>query len=326
MHQVKKKRFFSVLSIIVAIIAALLLIPVPHNLRCDIVIVPETISPVYVEEPGVLDICFVEPGDVVTAGQEIARLRNHRLEEQFLAAQGQVQLKDKQLQSARDSLTRGFGSVSQVGSLQAEVNEALSLLSDLQVRATKLTIRSPIAGTVMETPYRHPAQAVNKDLLVDQQPFLIQRDDNVSAGPGQRFCEVADLDHWRGIILLSEQQVDFVKRGQEARIRLATRSHETLVGEVANVGASDLSINRDDYELLTGTQQDPRVRESRIPDLISELVPQYDLNSLHYYAEIPLKDTEHKFKIGQNGKVRVTCEKRSYGSRLLWWINQNFRM
>ncbi len=326
MHQVKKKRFFSVLFVVGAFIAALLLVPVPHRLRCDIVVVPENISAVYVEEPGVLDECYVQPGDVVTEGQEIARLRNYQLEEQYLEAEARVNLKQKQLSAARASMIRGFGGAGQVGAIQAEVDEAISLLSDLRIRATKLTIRSPIAGTIMETPYRHPAQAVNEDLLVDQQPFLIQRYDNVSAGAGQRFCEVADLDHWRGIVLLSEQQVKFVEAGQVAHIRLASRSNETLVAKVADVGITDLSNNRDDYELLTGSQQDPRVRENSVPDLISELVPQYDLNRLHYYAEIPLEDTDRSLKIGQSGKVRVTCPNRSYGSRILWWINQNFRM
>jgi len=179
----------------------------------------------------------------------------------------------------------------------------------------------------METPYQHPALAVDEDFLVDQQPFLVQKHDNVSAGAGTRFCEVAELERWKGIILLSEQQVKFVKGGQEARIRLYSRPNDTIVGEVAKeLGITDLSNNRANYELLQGQQRDPRVRENRIPDLISELVPQYDLNRLHYYAIVPLKDSDRTLKIGQSGKVRIACPNRSYGARILWWINQNFRM
>lgn len=326
MHQVKKKRFFGVLFVIGAIIAALLMVPMPHMMRCDIVVVPESMFPVYVEEPGVLEECFVSPGDEIVEGQELARLRNYQLEEMLMQAQGTVEIKQAQLRDARAQELKGFNSL-QVGSLQAEVTEAISLLADLRVRATKLTIKSPISGTVMETPYRHPAQAVDEDALVDQQPFLIQRYDNVSAGAGQRFCEVANLDKWRGIVLLSEQQVGFVSSGQEARIRLYARPNETVVAKIASdVGVTDLSINRTKYELLQAQQQDPRVRENRIPDLISELVPQYDLNRLHYYAEIPLEDADRTLKIGLNGKVRIKCPNRSYGKRILWWINQNFRM
>jgi putative peptide zinc metalloprotease protein len=325
MHQVKKKRFFSVLSVIGGIIAFLLLFPFPHNLRCDIVVVPEKITAVYVSEPGVLENCYVEPGDVVEEGQEIATLRSYQLEEQILESEGRLQIKRAQLAAARQANTRGFGA-NQVGTLQAEVDQALMMLADLRERAKKLTIRSPIAGTIMETPYRHPAQAVNEDLLVDQQPFLIQKFDNVSAGATQRFCEVAQLDRWRGIVLLSEQQVKFIKEGQEARIRLRARPDEILKAKVTDVGVSDLSINREKYELLAAQQQDPRVRENKIPDLISELVPQYDLNNLHYYAEVPLMDEDRTLKIGLSGKARITSEPRSYGSRILWWINQNFRM
>lgn len=326
MHQVKKKRFFGILTVVGGIIAALLLIPLPHEMRCDIVVVPNKMMPVYVEEPGVLEECFVSPGDYVQKGQEIARLRNFQLEEMIVQAQGRVEIKKAQLIAAREQMLRGNNSSSQVGSLQAEVDEAVALLTDLDDRHSKLIIRSPIAGTVMETPYRHPAQAINEDILVDQQPFLIQKYDNVSAATKQRFCEVAELDRWRGIILLSEQQVGFIKADQEARIRLYSRPNETLIANVTDVGVTDLSLNREDYELLAAQQKDPRVRDNRLPDLISELVPQYDLTRLHYYAEVPLQDEDRTLKIGLSGKVRVSCPNWSYGARLLWWINQNFRM
>ena len=328
MHQVKKKRFFAVLFVVGALLAALLCVPFPHMMRCDIVVVPEEIQPVYVEEPGVLRECFVQPGDVVKRGQEIAILENHELELQIREAQENIKIKKAELEVARAKMLKGIG-FSEVGEVKAKLNEAQTLLYDLEQRATNLVIRAPIAGTVMETPYQHPAQAIDEDLLVDQQPFLIARNDNVSATPPQRFCEVAGLDKWRGIILLSEQQVKFISRegNQEARIRLYARPSETIVSEISkDVGVTDLSINRDDYELITGQQQNPRVRENRLPDLISELVPQYDLNRLHYYAEVPLNDADRTLKIGLSGKVRVKCEPLSYGSRILWWLNQNFRM
>ena len=218
-------------------------------MRCDIVVVPETMLPVYVEEGGVLEECFVSPLDEVVKGQPLARLRNRQLESLILEAEGSVAVKQAQLRFARDETLKGIG-VSRVGALQAEVDEAISLLAALRIRSGKLTIQSPIAGTIMETPYRHPAQVVDEDILVDQQPFLIQKYDNVSAAPGQRFCEVADLDKWRGIVLLSEQQVGFVESGQEARIRLHSRSNETIVAKIAqDVGITDLSINRKKYEL-----------------------------------------------------------------------------
>jgi putative peptide zinc metalloprotease protein len=326
MHQVKKKRFSIVLLTGLAIIAALLFIPFPHKLRCDVVVVPNEISAVYVVEPGVLETCHVQPGDYVKAGQKIATLRSHPLESQLLEAEGRLKVKESQLEVARGALLKGFPSGTQIGSLQAEVEEQIKLLAELRFRAENLVIRSPIAGTVVETPYRHPGQAIDKDQLVDQQPFLSQKHDNVSAAAGQKFCEVASLDDWRGIMLLSEQQIKFVKPEQRANIRLYSRPDKTLNALVASIGVSDLSINRDDYELGPQQQQNPRVRENRIPDLISELVPQYDLNSLHYYAETPLKDPDRSLKIGLSGKARVSCEPRSFGSRIYWWINQNFRM
>ena len=328
MHQVKKPRFFSILLIGGALLAALLLFPFPHTMRCDIVVVPKKIQAVYVEETGVLEACFVDPGDQVKAGQELGRLRNLQLEKLILDAEGEVELKQAELEVARAEMLRTRGA-SDIGRVQAEVDEAKSLLIDLKDRADKLVIYAPMSGTVMETPYEHPAEAIDEDMLVDQQPFLIQKHDNVTAAAGQRFCEVADLDSWKGIVLLSEQHVDFIDKegGQEARIKLYARPDETVISEIAaDIGVTDLSINRKKYELITGQQSDPRVRVNKIPDLINELVPQYDLNRLHYYAEVPLANSENRLKIGLTGKVRIECAPRSYGSRIFWWLNQNFRM
>lgn len=326
MHQVKKKRFSIVLLVGAAMIAALLFIPLPHKMRCDVVVVPNQISAVYVIEPGVLETLHVTAGDLVAADQKIATLRSHQLEAQLIEAKGRLSVKQSQLASARSALLRDYSNSSQVASLQAEVVEQFSLLSDLQRRAENLVIRAPIAGTVVEVPYRHPGQAIDEDQLVDQQPFLTQKHGNVSAVPGQKFCEVASLDNWRGIALLSEQQIRFVRQGQQANIRLYSKPNEVVEAEITETGVTDLSINRDDYELGAQQQQNPQVRENRIPDLISELVPQYDLNNLHYYATIPLQDPDRDLKIGLSGKVRVHCDPQSLGFRLYWWINQNFRM
>ena len=138
------------LFVLVAIVALLLMVPMPHMMRCDIVVVPESILPVYVEESGVLEECFVSPGDEIVEGQELARLRNYQLEEMLLQAQGTVEVKQAQLREARAQELKGFSS-SQAGSLEAEVTEAISLLADLRVRATKLTIRSPISGCLLYT-------------------------------------------------------------------------------------------------------------------------------------------------------------------------------
>ena len=52
LHQVKKPRFFSILSILLLILGLVLFIPLPHHLRCELVVMPQDIATIWVRQPG----------------------------------------------------------------------------------------------------------------------------------------------------------------------------------------------------------------------------------------------------------------------------------
>ena len=326
LHQVKKLRFFVTLGIGAALIAALLFIPLPHKLRCNVVMVPNRMSAVYVKETGILEEVFVSEGDYVNAGDPIAQLRSLQLDEQIQQVTGDRNVKQHQLDSARLMQSRPGSSFSDIGILSAELMGLDRQLSDIMWRKSQLTIKAPTSGTIMETPYRHPGQVINEDQLVDEEPLLTRRQNNLTLSAGERFCEIADMETWQGIVLLTEQQIKFVSKGQEARILLDSRPDEVLESSVKNWVVTERSINRDKYDLSVQQQKDPRVLESNIPDLISELVPQYNVQYYQYYATVPLEDPGQNLKIGLSGQARLICKDRSVKDRILWWINNNFRM
>ena len=66
-------------------------------------------------------------------------------------------------------------------------------------------------------------------------------------------------------------------------------------------------------------------QKNEIPDLVQEMVAQYEKPDLQYYARVPLKDVQ-KLRIGVGGQARLFSGYRSLGSRALWWINQTFRL
>ncbi len=328
MHQVKKKRFFGFLTLGLALIACLLFVPFPHKLRCDMVVVPNSMSTVYATEEGVLQEVYVQAGDVVNVGDPIARLHSYPLEEQITRISGERDVKAIQLENARSAMTTGSFSPTDIGIYTAELNKLDADLRDLNRRKAQLTVVAGVAGTVIETPYRHPGPAVDKDELVDERPLLSEKHDNVLLSKGQRICEIADMKSWRGVVLLSDQQIKFVREGQKARLKLYSQTDEVIESTVKKWVNADRAMDREEYDLATSSlqQQDPRVQVSNVPDLINELVPQYSLHQYQYYAIVPIENPDDSLQIGLSGQARLICEYRSMKERIMWWINQTFRL
>ena len=94
---------------------------------------------------------------------------------------------------------------------------------------------------------------------------------------------------------------------------------------IEQIGVTDLSIDRKNYEISQQEIASLGQQQDGIPDLVQEMVAQYQKPELQYYARVPLEDVQ-KLRIGVGGQARLFSGYRSLGSRALWWINQTFRL
>ena len=323
MHQVKKVRFFVVLGCLFAFVALLLCVPLPHKLKCSFVVMPKKIETIWVNEPGKLEACNVEPGQQVSAGDTLAMLKNVDLEIQLLKAKGQIDAKQMELSRARQQKRLANPSANDPAKkIVSELVKLQQTYGELKRQAAELELKSSIDGTVLATPYQHMGQSSEEIVEGDMQPLLTGQQADVSVQRGQRFCEVADLSQWYAVIVLTEHQVKFVDLDQNVKLKLYSEPGDVYKSNVEWIGETEFSIDRQDYE---PSQQSMQNRSERAPDPIVEMVAAYQRQDLQYFARVPLPQTKLPVKIGMGGQARVQTGYRSLGYRLWWWINQNFR-
>jgi putative peptide zinc metalloprotease protein len=330
MHQVEKVRFSIISSILLAALAFLLFWPLPHRLRCTVIVVPASVDTVYVEEDGIVEKCLVKEGESVEPGQTVAVLRNIDLEIELNDAISSLQQK----RSQRDSLIKGGSGIDGISYLDSlsvitsEIRQLEKRIMWMQARQQRLTLKSKIGGTVLAVPYQHPASEGDEMPLLDKDSFISGRNGNVVAQRQQRFCEVADLSDWYAVVLLTEDQIKFAEPGMQARIKLYARPDYVIETEVESIGVSDRTMNRRDYNVSA----DKAMQQTRLPDLVAEMVAAYQQTDIQYYARVPIALDASEFeleqlKIGIGGQARLRCKQnRSLGARLLWWLNQTFRL
>ncbi len=327
MHQIEKPRFAIISLIGALLISAILFIPFPHELRCSLVMVPQSMETIYVEEPGLVNAVAVKSGDVVEPGATLATLENLDYSLALEEARGHLQDKiaEKKILQSSAANAQFANLLDQVASVEAEIRNLKRFVQDVENRMKKLEIRSTIAGTVLETPYI-PAGPQSEDLpLLDRQSFLSGRNENLSAQRGQRFCEVADLTRWHAIVLLTEDQVNLARTGQDVRIRLYSNPGQTVYSSIESLGDADQSIRRDKKNAASIMNTQAQQKSDGLPDLITEMVAANFHSDIQYFARVPIDPNQSELKIGLGGQARLDAGNRSLGARLWRWFNQNFR-
>ena len=166
-----------------------------------------------------------------------------------------------------------------------------------------------------------PAEVDN----VDPSSLLRGHHANVSVQRGQRFCEVANLNQWDAVVILTENQIKFAQIDMPTTIRLASQPETAIESTVESLGETDLSIDRENFDSPAPGQPTAGMTQSRPPDLVTEMVSALQQQELQYFARVPLPKNELPLKIGLTGQARLYTGQRSLGARLWWWINQNFR-
>lgn len=323
MHQVKKVRFGVILGVTLALMTAILCVPVPFYLRCNLIVMPTRIDTVWVNSPGRLDAIPVKEGDTVVAGQILATLVNDELEIQRQVLQGQIEEQLALLEyEQRKVAVAASGVANQTKAIVNRLAKLRREVKTLDQMRDELSLKSPIDGVVLAVPYEHKGRPSDEVKEANLQPLLVGQHANMTLQQRQRYCEVANLDQWCAYVVLTEHQIKFAKEGQLVKVKLNSDPGKVFESRIGHVGPSEFSLDREDFE---PDQQAMMQQGDRPPDRIKEMLVAYQQRDFQYFARVPIEGSERPLRIGTGGQARVFVANLSLGYRLMWWFNQNFR-
>jgi putative peptide zinc metalloprotease protein len=192
-------------------LALLLLIPpIPTSVSTDLVLEPGKDARLRAGVAGKVSQVLVHQGDLVEPGQVLAILENPEIEENAIAAAARLALADSNLRNDQDrsDLSRAAQAARERTRLEKEMAVA-------QREVEALQIRSLIAG-IVTTPE------------VEQKVGEF-----VSAG--QEFCHVADRSKMKARILVRDWELEDVRPGASAKVRVLPYPFQTYFGHVEQI-------------------------------------------------------------------------------------------
>jgi putative peptide zinc metalloprotease protein len=265
-----------------ALLAVLLLVPLPHWVSRSCVLQPAGDSVVRAAVDGFIAEVLVAEGDPVSKDQPLAQLRNNALEAELEAAI---------LESARaETGLRGAvtaGALSDVGQAKAALSASRAHQDKLRRESDFLALSAPCEGTVAS---RDLAQSVGKFLKAGDILCVIQP---------------ADLDEF--LIPLDEKQARQVRKGARVELRLRSQPWKLfrggVIGDPLRLNAEELPAG-----LLQSSGGDVAVSSAggRKQTLLADT----------HFVKVRISDPDPALKIGMTGRVRIECGRQTLAARL----------
>jgi putative peptide zinc metalloprotease protein len=323
LEKVKKKHMYASLAGLIAILAAIFFIPLPHSVMATFEIQPHGADPVYVDVPegGRLTQVCVKAGDEVREGKVLASLENYDLKGRLIELEG----KAKELKVRRDSIVRDSRSV---GAL-AELDKSMAALDEQLHKKRKdqerLTLKARRDGTVLPPPMTPKPPRDDPEGQLPGWWGTPMDERNSSAGgqgawlkEGTLFCQIGDPRQIEAILIIDQADIEFVdeSKHQVVDLKFESRPHETLHGKIEKIAISDLKITPHRLTAKAGgalpSKQDPGTGVER---------PQ----STSYQAQVPLTDDDGLLLLGLRGEAKIHTDSMSLGARIWRFAIHTFR-
>ncbi len=219
-------------------IACLLLIcvwPLPATVPARGRLTAASETPVYVLTPGSIEKLEARPGQSVGEGEALAKLVNHDVELQYLAAKGRYDAQLKALETLGRAAMDQPEMANDLPAQRATLEELREQLSLRKRRLDGLTITAPHSGMLIEAP-RKPSRGDNEYQLASWSGYPTDANNqSCYLTAGDEVFSIIAPDQWEAELLLDQSDVERIRLGAPVKLLVDTTPDEVFHGVVREI-------------------------------------------------------------------------------------------
>ena len=314
--KVKTARFVGSLVVVLAILGAILLIPVQHHVYCAFYVQPEKAANVYVDEAGTLTDVFAKPNEQVTQGQPLIKLESMALEETLEIMSGEFRVAETHLLAVRESGVEDPNAAKEEEIALATVQAAWAKLKQRELDIPKLTVTAPVSGTIISAPEIEPRKSDSGELERWDGTPLEHR--NVGAHLQQKtlVCQIVpDMSKMTAVLAIDQSDIEFIQQDQQVELMMRqspldlVTSTTDLISPAKMKSVPKVLSSRYGGDLVTTTDND------------GADVPQ----STTYQVSVPLANPDLDILPGSSGIAKIHTGTQTIGTRIWRLACRTFR-
>lgn len=229
------------LGVSALLVVAVLWVPLPYSVSAPFVLFPGDAQPVFVTVAGRITSA-VPAGTQVQAGETLGELVNHELLLQYELRMSEVARLSARLKTLEAQRGNNESAALRLPATRDELAGARRRLDQLASEVQRLRLISPSDGTVLPPPnvIRPPTDA---DALPEWHGTPLD-EDNVGATIREQalFCYVGQPTRHDALLLVDQNEVEFVRPGQTVRLRFLSAPGSMREGRVEEVASSRSTV------------------------------------------------------------------------------------
>jgi putative peptide zinc metalloprotease protein len=310
-----------------AVVVAVMMIPIDYNVRAPLVIMPADASRVYATAGGTLTK-MLPAGSKVHRGDVIGQLQDTGADIEIARLEGELKLRKLHV----DHLERLRGidheANDQLPTARTALADSQRRLDERRDEAKRLTLTAPADGVVIPAPRKNKLADEPRPTRLPEWRGSLLDGNTIGAHvePGTLVCLVGDPSKLTAVLLVDDTDIKRLAAGQKTRLRIDELPGRVIDGEVVEVARHEvedpesMKMHRADLSPLlvglvapgkSGALYEARVRFSRERGARNE-----EPAGLSTTALI----------IGGRGDGKVTAERITIGKRLYRYLAQTFRL
>lgn len=285
LRKVKKARTAGFAVAAVALVAGILLIPTPLRIQGTLVLTAAKPDEIYAEVEGQLVELNVRDGEWVTRDTVIAKLINPEKQKELVQKQADHAINFAKAQWYNQSPEREHRALARQHLQTAE--ELEPILQKINEQIGKLTLVAARDGQVMGVPHPETVGQVLK--------------------PGKPFCEVGDPHHIEAHMIVDQADVDLIRLGRRAWVKIYGRSETTYLSEVSEIAKR----SRDEIP--------PELSHDAGGEIAAKADPKTGVvkpQTAVYEAIIPIENPSLTLQPGLRGFAKIDGGTSTFG----WWL------
>ncbi len=312
--RVNRGRATIMFSLSAAGLTAVLLVPLPYYVPCSFHVQPRGATSVYVDVPGEVKRIFVA-GGVVEAGQPIVELENV---EELSAQQSLISQRD-QLAARLDALRQQAHTDDEAHLDLAAVRESLAALDEQlaqrREQCRKLIIRAPAAGVLLPAATRISPRDQAKTLPAWSGRPLELRNVGAYLEASTPIGRIAQVGQWEAILLIAEDELEFLKPGQQVDLYPASLPGEKRTAQIEHLSEQELQTAPAALSLKAGGNLATRTDAQGVERPLD----------VTYQASVSLADDAGRLLAGTTGQAKIHAGYQPLAIRLWRSVRRTFR-
>ena len=316
---VKRHRVVISSLVMAAILYAVLLIPIPHYVRCPFIVQARHAENVYVDLPGTMQSLLVEHGAHVEPGAILLTLENDELDSQIVTLQGKVALQQARFENLKLASHSSLNQRASVGELEVARVALETAKADLKQRAEdlkRLNVVATQAGYVIPPP-EVPQEDLESGDLRDWDGYPLERRNlGCFLKPTTLVAKIVpDLNQLEAVLTVDQSDIEYVENGQVVELLPYTMPWKSFLAETQSIA-------------ITKMKSVPKGLSSQFG---GDLVTTRDDNgvtvphSATFQISVPFEIENRLIVDGSTGKAKILAGSQTIGQRFWRLAQKTFR-